>query len=144
MQETLVPQSVYSNIRNTTTVDEQVSDHSPERRLIYRLHSSFIPALSDAARVILEHVVQIMADLSAFESSTKMSPLALAIVVVPTLINGDDPVEDAEMCLSPGKSLPPGLRKAHEGEDDDAGKGGTLVGVLKMWIEELAGSGKSG
>ena len=105
-----------------------------------RIHSVLVPALSPPAKTILEYVVRIMADLSFYESSTKMSALALAIVVAPTLINGDDPLEDAEMCLSPGKTLPVGLRKVREGNDgeESVGKGGTLVGLLKMWIEEVA------
>lgn len=86
-----------------------------------------------------------------------MSPTALAIVLAPTLISGSDPIEDAEMCMEPGKGLPQGLwalagRKGggvdavmHDqaggdrGSRDqkDGGKGtGTLVGVLEVWIRE--------
>lgn len=60
-----------------------------------------------------------------------MSPLALAIVLAPNLIRGSDPRVDAAMCLEPGKSLPSSLATSNGMLD-----GNTLVGVLKIWIEE--------
>ena len=62
-----------------------------------------------------------------------MSPLAYAIVLSPAMIAGPDPMEDAEMCLAPGKTLPAAMtgdRKSHKGGQ------GTLVGVLEMWIRD--------
>lgn len=107
-------------------------------QLTCSVHQVLIPELPPPAKTILEHIIHVMAELSAYESSTKMSPLALSIVLTPTLINGGDPVEDAEMCLSPGKTLPLGLRKVQPDGSEEVGKGGTLVGVLKMWMEEIA------
>lgn len=75
-----------------------------------------------------------MRQLSTHEAQTKMAPLALAIVLAPSLINGPDPLADAEMCLQPGKSLPLALRGVKGGEEE--GEKGTLVGLLEMWIRE--------
>lgn len=76
-----------------------------------------------------------MADLVEFEASTKMTPLAFAIVLAPALLNGPNPLEDAELCMEPGKRLPKGLRGRQPEQDAGAGGNGTLVGVLRMWIE---------
>ena len=68
---------------------------------------------------------------AAYESTTKMSPLALAIVTAPVLIRGPEPLEDAALCLPPGKSLP----KAMTGETTIGGVGAmTLVGLLELWM----------
>ena len=81
-----------------------------------------------------------------------MSPLALAIVLAPTIISGPNPLEDAALCMEPVKSLPADMlrmagaegRKAGGGE----GGGGTVVGILEMWIRdwpsESAEKGESG
>ncbi len=66
-----------------------------------------------------------------------MSPLALAIVVAPSLISGPDPLEDAALCLGQGKSLPPAMLRMNGKKDDGVaggGDGGTVVGMLEMWI----------
>lgn len=75
-----------------------------------------------------------MADLVEFQATTKMTPLAFAIVLAPALLNGPDPLEDAELCMEPGKRLPKGL-SGRQPEQDAGGGSGTLVGVLRMWIE---------
>lgn len=61
--------------------------------------------------------------------------MALAIVLAPSLILGPDPIEDAELCTLPGKKLPAGLRREKEHGEDAKDRGGTLVGVLEMWIQ---------
>lgn len=61
-----------------------------------------------------------------------MTPLALAICIAPDLIKGPDPMEDAALCMEPGRTLPALMRVA---SPDDEGKGkGTLVGLLEIWI----------
>nr|XP_031863737.1 uncharacterized protein CI109_000989 [Kwoniella shandongensis]KAA5530809.1 hypothetical protein CI109_000989 [Kwoniella shandongensis] len=99
------------------------------------LQSTLIPALSPAVRSVLDYVVRILYDLSKHESVTKMSPFNLAIVIAPCLISGPDPLEDAEMCLAPGKTLPAAMRQlAGGGKKDRDGGEGTVVGFLDLWI----------
>lgn len=64
-----------------------------------------------------------------------MTPLAFAIVLAPALLNGSNPLEDVELCMEPGKRLPKGLGGGQVAQDSGAGGSGTLVGVLRMWIE---------
>jgi hypothetical protein len=69
-----------------------------------------------------------------------MTPRNYAICFAPDLIGGDDPIDDLEMCLEPGKPLPPGLasqRKTAISASDAKGAGNTLVGVLEMWIKDF-------
>lgn len=99
------------------------------------LQQRFILGLPTSTQTILELVLQIMADLAKFESATKMTPLAFAIVLAPALLSGSNPLEDVELCLEPGKRLPKGLGGEGAKSDTSPGGGGTLVGVLKMWIE---------
>lgn len=90
---------------------------------------------------------------------TKMSSTAFAIVLAPALIRGPDVLEDAAMCMIPGKGLPTAISLEYakatggekaairhgngyghgKGEDEGArvekGKGkGTVVGMLDLWI----------
>jgi hypothetical protein len=57
-----------------------------------------------------------------------------AICFAPDLIRGDDPIEDLEMCLEPGKKLPPGLAAQRKSSISESGGNSSLVGVLEMWI----------
>lgn len=98
------------------------------------LQNTLIPSLSTSQRVILEWLVALMRQTAAHEESTKMSPLALVIVLVPCLIKGEDPISDTRMCLQPGKTLPPALRGNAESSPANDVENGTLVGVLEMWI----------
>jgi len=76
-----------------------------------------------------------MADLAKFETATKMTPLAFAIVLAPALIDGSDPLEDAQLCMEPGRRLPKGLGGNNNTNESKPGGDGTLVGLLRMWIE---------
>lgn len=60
-----------------------------------------------------------------------------AICLTPDLIRGDDPIEDLEMCLEPGRKLPPALAAQRKSAIPDSGDSNTLVGVLEMWISDL-------
>ncbi|EIW67888.1 hypothetical protein TREMEDRAFT_44893 [Tremella mesenterica DSM 1558] len=112
----LIPQSLYPIIKDITSI-----------RII---HDELLPALSTSERILLSHLVKTLHLFSKYQTATKMSPLALAIVVAPVLIRGPDPLEDAMMCMEPGKSLPVAM-----GGNGEAG-GMTLVGSLEMWIRE--------
>jgi hypothetical protein len=91
---------------------------------------------------VLEYIIHTLHHLSTHEAITRMSPLALAIVLAPSLIRGPDPLDDGELCLEPGKVLPSALRIAAktpggDGEREaERRRGNTLVGVLEMWIRE--------
>jgi hypothetical protein len=62
-----------------------------------------------------------------------MTPLNLAICIAPDLIKGPDAMDDASMCLQPGRKMP-----AQMGGGGAEGEGaGTLVGVLEIWIREF-------
>lgn len=63
-----------------------------------------------------------------------MTPLNLAICIAPDLIKGPDPMEDAGLCMEPGRTLPAQMRMraGKEGQGD-----GTLVGLLELWIREF-------
>lgn len=73
-----------------------------------------------------------------------MNALNLAIVVAPTLISGPDPLDDASMCLAPGKKLPLAMLVAAGKASEERVKGrqvetsgqGTVVGMLEMCIRE--------
>ncbi|KAK4685204.1 hypothetical protein P7C73_g4952, partial [Tremellales sp. Uapishka_1] len=82
-------------------------------------------------------------DLLPFVESTKMTATNFAIILSPCLINSDDALQDAEMCLEVGKSLPAGMRKLG-GPEKKTGRGGTLVGLLDTWIIEGGIGGPKG
>jgi hypothetical protein len=119
-----------------------------------------MPLLPPANQLILSYIIHLLHHVSQHESSTRMSPLALAIIFAPCLISGPDPLEDGEMCLEPGKVLPSALRIAarsgggravpetgNEGENREMRRGNTLVGVLEIWIREypaVRGEGEAG
>lgn len=83
-----------------------------------------------------------------------MSALSFAIVLAPCLISGPDTLQDAALCLEAGRSLPKAMTggtmssKTSRQSDDTAveggeekgdrveyaDNGGTLVGVLDIWI----------
>jgi hypothetical protein len=65
-----------------------------------------------------------------------MSALSLAIVVAPVLISGPSALEDAEMCLQPGKRLPRSMYDAAGEEYVERDGRGTLAGLLECWIGE--------
>ncbi|RXK37273.1 hypothetical protein M231_05415 [Tremella mesenterica] len=88
----LIPQSLYPIIKNISSIKI--------------IHDELLPALSTSERILLSHLVKTLYLFSKYQLTTKMSPLALAIVVAPVLIRGPDPLEDAMMCMEPGKSLP--------------------------------------
>lgn len=63
-----------------------------------------------------------------------MTSLNLAICIAPDLIKGPDPMEDAGLCMEPGRTLPSQMRGV---KTDNEGQGkGTLVGLLEIWIRE--------
>lgn len=102
--------------------------HTPED-----IRTVLLPALSPARAAVLSHAIHVAHHLVPYEQTTRMSSLALAIVLAPAMISGD-PREDAAMCLQPGRSLPPGLLgdaiiDAEEGDN-------TLVGLLQTWISD--------
>ncbi|OXG44027.1 hypothetical protein C359_01133 [Cryptococcus neoformans Bt120] len=102
------------------------------------------PRLPPSHIVILHCVIYILHRLTAFKDSTKMNALNLAIVVAPTLISGPDRLEDASMCLEPGKKLPLAMLVAAGKAPEESIKGkevemsgqGTVVGMLELWIRE--------
>lgn len=67
-----------------------------------------------------------------------MTARNFAICFAPDLIRGDNPIDDLEMCLEPGKRLPPGLAGQRNRERDVEDTGKTLVGVLEIWIQNVA------
>ena len=60
-----------------------------------------------------------------------MSALSLSTVIAPSLISGRDPLQDAALCLAPGKKLPGAMIGNHQMLEGD----GTLVGMLVLWAE---------
>ncbi|KIR63830.1 hypothetical protein I314_03236 [Cryptococcus bacillisporus CA1873] len=102
------------------------------------------PHLPPSHILILQYVTYVLHRLTAFEDSTKMNALNLAIVVAPTLISGPDPLDDASMCLAPGKKLPLAMLVAAGKASEERVKGrgvetsgqGTVVGMLEMCIRE--------
>ena len=84
--------------------------------------------MSFAQRILLSYLAHMLHHLAQHESETKMSALALAIVLAPTLISGPSPLEDAQLCLEAGRTLPAAmLRAAGKPVDEGAGEG-TVVG----------------
>jgi hypothetical protein len=64
-----------------------------------------------------------------------MTPLNLAICIAPDLIKGPDALEDASLCLQPGKKMP---MQMMAGRADKSAEGkGTLVGLLEIWIRDF-------
>ncbi|EAL18012.1 hypothetical protein CNBK0330 [Cryptococcus deneoformans B-3501A] len=102
------------------------------------------PLLPPSHILILHYLTYVLHRLTAFEDSTKMNALNLAIVVAPTLISGPDPLEDAGMCLESGKKLPLAMLVAAGKAPEESVKGkevetsgqGTVVGMLELWIRE--------
>jgi hypothetical protein len=88
-----------------------------------------LPALSPATRLVLTHVVETLQKVSLHVEDTRMTPLNLAICIAPDLIRGPDPLEDAGMCLQPGRKMPQRAGTAGEGD-------GTVVGLLEHWIRD--------
>ncbi|ORY31981.1 hypothetical protein BCR39DRAFT_524925 [Naematelia encephala] len=120
LAEPLVPPSAYPAIRASKDLDSA--------------QDSFLSSLPSSSRHILLHVTSLLHELSSHEPATRMSSLALAIVLAPSLIRSTDALDDAELCLEPGKTLPSAMMKTSGRE---AGKGsGTLVGVLELLIRE--------
>ncbi|KAL1409632.1 hypothetical protein Q8F55_003628 [Vanrija albida] len=119
LSSALLPEDLYPLIRSTYTPDE--------------IRTNLIPSLSPARVLVLTHLTHIGHHLLAHEDRTRMGATNLAIVIAPSLINGQDPRVDAALCLEPGKSLPPSLMPP-----DWAESGGTqtLVGLLQLWISE--------
>jgi hypothetical protein len=93
-----------------------------------------LSALSPGTRKVLTDVVSILHQVSKHASETRMTPLNLAICIAPDLIRGPDALEDASLCLEPGKKLPMQMLAGRAGGSDE-GKG-TLVGVLEIWIRD--------
>jgi len=74
-----------------------------------------------------------------------MSALALSIVLAPVLIRGPDVLEDMELCLQPGKTLPKAMYDAAGRKQEHTAGKGTLVGLLETWINGwMEVSGKDG
>jgi len=83
--------------------------------------------LSPSTRLVLSHVISTLHNISQFASETRMTPLNLAICLAPDLIRGPDMMEDAALCLPPGKKMPTQLGHTPEGD-------GTVVGILELLI----------
>jgi hypothetical protein len=126
---------------------ESVTLHRMTALLISRLKSILLPRLPTSTIAILQLVVSTLHALShpPHAQQTKMTALNHAIVLAPTLIRGDDIMEDAKMCAPPGKGLPSALRlepSAAPAVESDGGRNsekngdGTLVGLLEMWIKD--------
>lgn len=101
---------------------------------MFSLKATFIPHLSKTQKVMLDFIIGILRQVAKAEETTKMSSMSLAIVLAPNLISGPDAIEDAQLCIVPGKALPAGLGAGNAEKREQVGKGGTLVGVLEMWI----------
>ena len=87
----------------------------------------FLPALSPSTRLVLEHVIGTLHDVSRYSADTRMTALNLAICLAPDLIKGPDIMEDASLCLPPGKKMPQMGFTKQEGE-------GTVVGIIELLI----------
>jgi len=87
----------------------------------------FLPALSPSTRLVLEHVIGTLHEVSEYSDDTRMTALNLAICLAPDLIKGPDIMEDASLCLPPGKKMPRMGFTKQEGE-------GTVVGILELLI----------
>lgn len=72
---------------------------------------------------------------SKHSAETRMTSLNLAICIAPDLIRGPNPLEDAQLCMEPGRTLPAQMRGVRPGSEGQ-GKG-TLVGLLEIWIREF-------
>jgi hypothetical protein len=113
-----------------------------------RLRSDCLPLLSPSQHLLLTYLTHLLHHLAQHEATTRMSPLALAIVIAPSLISGPDPLEDAAMCMKPGRSLPAAMLRNSDTtkkERGGGGGGGTIVGVLEMWIRDwpdVSGEGR--
>ncbi|KAK8845315.1 hypothetical protein IAR55_006028 [Kwoniella newhampshirensis] len=146
----LAPKILSKFLAESTTPMIKPNDYGTVRSVATPsdIRTAFLPTLLPAVRLIIEYVVHILHHLSIHEASTKMSPLNLAIVIAPTLISGPDPLEDAEMCLEPGKSLPAAMRQlAGAQRKSQSGGNGTVVGLLEMWIKNrsaVSGRGEEG
>jgi hypothetical protein len=95
------------------------------------INDFLLPQLSPATRLILEHVISTLHKVSLHSTETKMTPLNLAICIAPDLIKGPDMMEDASLCLQPGKKMPQMGFTRQEGEGE-----GTLVGILELLIRD--------
>ncbi|WVQ93915.1 hypothetical protein IAU59_000993 [Kwoniella sp. CBS 9459] len=113
------------------------ADYAVTRRVqsVEDIRTILLPSLPAPTITLLHHLVQTLHLLSLHSTTTKMTPLNLSIVISPVLISGPDPIEDTIMCLVPHKPLPAGLKEMAKSKDlpED---GGTLVGLLEMWIRD--------
>jgi hypothetical protein len=87
--------------------------------------------LSSSTRLVLDHVITTLHDVSQHASATRMTPLNLAICLAPDLIRGPDMMEDAALCLPPGKKMPTQMGHTSKGD-------GTIVGILELLIRNPA------
>lgn len=128
------------------------------------IRKNIIAHLSPARAAILDHTMHMAHHVLRHEDRTRMGALALAIMFAPALIAGE-PLEDAMLCMEPGRSLPPALANMaslnaamadsdDEGDGQDEGRGdrkaqaakpaqqpNTLVGVLMTYISQYPGVG---
>ena len=130
----MIRQDQYAQVRRCTTLDQYVTitlssyaSSSGITAYTVSIQQIFLPALSPSTRLILEHVIGTLHDVSKYSGDTKMTALNLAICLAPDLIKGPDIMEDASMCLPPGKKMPQMGFTEQEGE-------GTVVGILELLI----------
>lgn len=95
--------------------------------LMISIKDILLPELSPSTRLILNHVISTLHAVSQYASETRMTPLNLAICLAPDLIRGPDMMEDAALCLLPGKQMP--TQMGHKSQGD-----GTVVGILELLI----------
>ena len=96
-----------------------------------RLKSDILPRLFASENGLLSYLAHLIAKLAEHEPTTKMSSIALSIVIAPSLICGPDPLQDAALCLASGQKLPSAIIGSHEILEGD----GTVVGMLVLWSE---------
>lgn len=99
--------------------------------LMISMKTIFFPELSSSTRLILSHVIFTLHEVSKHASETRMTPLNLAICLAPDLTRGADIMEDASLCLPPGKKMPQMGFKQQEQQGQ-----GTLVGILEILIRD--------
>ncbi|WVF66294.1 hypothetical protein IAT40_001034 [Kwoniella sp. CBS 6097] len=98
------------------------------------INNILLPSLPPSSITLLSFLAHTLHQLSLHSSTTRMTALTLSIVISPVLISGPDPIEDTIMCLEPDKPLPAGLKEMAKTKGLTEG-GGTLVGLLDIWIK---------
>lgn len=114
LREPLFPRSSYPDIK--AKFDRHNSLYSVEelQELVSPMSdSSSLPA--NSRKILIRHLLPLLSIVAANEDQNKMSPDNLAVCFAPTLLCGDDPLEDAKMSSIVRKVLASAIQQWDQG-----------------------------